>query len=773
MPTVSLNREVLNKILGQSYEDKFIFERMLMLGTPIERSDENEIVVEVSPNRPDMLSTQGYGRALSSFLGIKTGFINYAIKKSGNKVIVDKSVAMRPYTACAIIKNIKFTDDRIREIMQMQEKLAMTHGRKRNKSAYGVYPIDNVVFPINYIAKDPTKVMFQPLGFEKKMVAIETEKVHPTSKEYKYIADSWKKQGYDKYPFFIDSKDNVMCMLPYTNSHDTGKVELTTKQVFIECTGTDYLNIKYALNIFVTMFADMGADIYSIDVVYPDKIITTPDFSTLELAIDYSYINKRLGLELSKAEINGLLEKMGYSVKKNKVMIPPYRADIMHQADFSEDVAIAYGYENFKEEIPKISTVGQESPESIFNNRIADCLVGLGYLEASTLHLINKEKQTLVMNYEADVVEILKSVSKEHDSLRKWLLPVMMEVLGTNKHNEYPQRLFTIGKVFSIDTKEETNVREETKLCIIIANKDANYTDARQALDYLMRMLDKEYKITEGSHRSLIPGRAGDIFIGGKKIGFLGEVAPVVLTNFGMEVPVTCVEINLGPITESFSKPTEIYTEQSGFLIHNNIIKKYQWLIIDSINIANISVAADSKNLFAKQKQALIDKWKDNDSFEKEPELIKYKEFHEKLGLTDVTSAAEAIIKRYLSKGEFPNINSAVDAGNIVSCEELTSIGMFDLGKIKGKVKVRFAQSKDSYLPYGHTELQKIKEGRIILEDEEKIFAVVGYKDSIRTSVDERTKNILVVSWGSKDKDETKIRAVFEKLSRLLSIEKV
>ena len=149
MPTVTLNKTVFEKLLGKSLPLEQLKDRISMLGTDLEKIEENKIEVEIFPNRPDLLSEQGLARALASFIGLKPGLKEYKVKKSGYQVIVDKSVNMRPYTACALVKNLSFDDEKIREIMQIQEKLATTHGRNRKKSAYGLYPSKTLNFPIN------------------------------------------------------------------------------------------------------------------------------------------------------------------------------------------------------------------------------------------------------------------------------------------------------------------------------------------------------------------------------------------------------------------------------------------------------------------------------------------------------------------------------------------------------------------------------------------------------------------------------------------------
>lgn len=546
MPTVEFDKDAFEQFVGKKLSLEQLKDRISYLGTDLESIEGNTICVEIFPNRPDMLSLQGFARAFSSFIGHKTGLLEYKAKKSGHKVIVDKSVGMRPYTACAIVKNITFTDQRIKEIMQMQEKLATTHGRNRKKSAYGVYPIDNVTFPIRYTTKDPEKVMFQPLGFAKKMPAIETERTHPTGKKYKDIADSWKKQGYKNYPFFIDAKDNVMCMLPYTNSHDTGKVELGTKEVFIECTGTDFQNVHFALNIFVAMFADMGGEIYSLEIEYPDKTITTPDLSPKEMELDVLGINTLLGLELSEKEAKTLLERMGFGHKGKKVLIPPYRADILHQVDLAEDISIAYGFENFKETIPKVATIARESRKEVLKGKIADALVGLGMQEASTYHLSSEDHQTTKMNSKAAPIMLANAISLDYNALRSQLLPSLVDVLSRNTRHEYPQKIFTLGNVFLKDPKEDTGVGEKSMLAIALSSEQAAYTDIRQVVEYLLRAFGfSQWKIKEHEHPSFISGRCASILFEEEQIAVCGEISPLVLKNWGLEMPVCAAEIDV------------------------------------------------------------------------------------------------------------------------------------------------------------------------------------------------------------------------------------
>ncbi len=544
MPTITLNKDVLEKLVGKKLPLEQLKDRISMLGTDLEKIEGNEIQVEVFPNRPDMLSEQGFARALSSFIGAKTGLREYKVKRSGLKVVVDPSVTMRPYTACAIVKNCSFNDEKIREIMQAQEKLAMTHGRNRKKSAYGIYPLTEITFPIHYIAKDASQVRFRPLGLDREIIASQIEELHPKGKEYKDIAKGWT-----KYPFFIDDSGKIMSMLPYINSQDMGKVDESTTDIFIECTGTDLQNVQVALNIFVTMFADLGGEIYSLDLVYPDKTTTTPDLTPRKIKLDLKYINQRLGLELGEKEAARLLERMGYGYEKSSVLIPAYRADILHQVDLMEDVAIAHGYENFKAIIPNVATIGEEDPLEKFLTLLREALIGFQLLEVKNYHLMTEEELHRKMNSSSKLVPLKNSVG-DYNHLRNSLLPSLLKTLAENQHHEYPQNLFELGRVFEHDKSTETGIKETEHLGIVVCHEKADFTEIRQVVDALLLSLGVEGAVKESQHSSFIEGRVGEILVKNMKIGIIGEIHPAVLEKWGMSVPVVAAEIEVEKLWE-------------------------------------------------------------------------------------------------------------------------------------------------------------------------------------------------------------------------------
>jgi len=541
MAIVILNKKVLESLIGKKISD--IKEKLRDIGVGIEKIDENEIHIEVDPNRPDFLSEQGFGRAFSSFLGIKTGLKKFDIKKSDHNLIVEDSVKhVRPYTACAVVKNLKFNDEKIREVIQIQEKLHITFGRNRKKLAIGIYPFEKIATPIRFIAKKAKDIKFRALEAPKEMSAEDILKLHPAGKDYGHLLENL-----GHYPLFVDANNNILSMPPIINSHDIGKVNETTREVFIEVSGFDYEACAKCLNILVTTLADMGGDIYSMQLDLYGKKLTSPDLSPEEMKIDNDYVNKILGLNLKEAEIKSLLERMGYSYNKGKVLIPCYRADILHQIDLIEDIAIAYGYENFKEEIPKVATIAQSHPVSLLKRKVGDILAGLGFLECSCYHLSSKEKQSDWMEVKQEYLELANSVNLDYHVLSAWALPSLIDTLKGNKHHEFPQNIFTIGKSFR-KGKSETGIEEEERLAVALSYDNADYTRIRQVVDYLLRMLDIQYQLKDDDHPSFISGRSVSIWIDNKKAGILGEVSPKVLENWQLIMPVACFELSISSL---------------------------------------------------------------------------------------------------------------------------------------------------------------------------------------------------------------------------------
>ncbi|MDI6826544.1 MAG: phenylalanine--tRNA ligase subunit beta [Candidatus Aenigmarchaeota archaeon] len=542
MPVITVDVKDFCKLVGKDISMKEIEEKLPMLGVGWEGIEKDEFSVEVNPNRPDMLSVEGLARAFSSFMNIKTGLRTYKAEKSIYMVRVDPvTKPIRPYIASAVVTGIEMTDEFIKSLMQIQEKLHITHCRKRRKAAIGVHDLDKVKFPALYTVKDPS-FKFIPLGEQKEMTLDNILKHTSKGKDY-----GWILKGMDRYPILMDSDNKVMAMPPIINSIHT-MVEEKTKNLFIDITGMDEKTINEVLNVIVTSLADRGGRIQLVKIKYPEREIETPKLETSMMNLESTYVNKLLGLKLTNYEMIEYLQKMGFDaveVGKNlQVVIPCYRTDIMHAIDLVEDIAIAYGYDGFEPEIPNISTIGEENPLETFSTKLRTLLVGYGLQEVVTFMLTNRENlyKKMLME-EKDVIETANPKTEEYSIVRNWLLPSLMEILWRNRHREYPQNIFEVGDVTELDPYSDTGAKTVRKLGIVLCHSKANFSEIKSLVESILSNLGIEaYKIEESTLPCFIPGRCAKVVVDGKNLGRFGEIHPSVIENWELEMPVAACE---------------------------------------------------------------------------------------------------------------------------------------------------------------------------------------------------------------------------------------
>ncbi len=536
MASVTFPKKQFEREIGKL--DEKMQNKISMFGTPLEKIEDNEVEIEVFPNRPDLLSYHGFKRAFLGFLGKQKGLKEYKLNKPEKDYIVtvDGSVKdIRPYTACAIVKGLKFDDEKIKEIVDIQEKLHLTVGRKRKKLAIGIYPLEKIKLPITFKALEPDKIKFIPLESNREMSGLQILQKHPKGREYAHLL-----AGKAKFPVFIDSDNNILSMPPIINSQITGKITSETSDVFVECSGFDFEILNKCLDIIVTNLAEMGGKIYQMELKYKDKKIT-PNLSAEKMKLNLNNANSLLGINLNEKQLKESIEKMGYNYNKGIVEIAPWRVDILHEVDLIEDVAIAYGYENFAPEIPKIEGIGKEDEKEITKRKIAEILTGLNILEVSNYHLTNKKEQFKKMSLpEEGFIEVEESKT-DYNILRKDLSHYLLKILSENVDSEYPQKIFEIGKIFN-------SINEEEHLALAVS--PANFTELRQIIEYLSRMMNLEISISEPDKTPnyFIDGRAAEIKFENKHIGFLGEIHPKILKNCKIKMPVALFEINLEEI---------------------------------------------------------------------------------------------------------------------------------------------------------------------------------------------------------------------------------
>ncbi|OYT42265.1 MAG: phenylalanine--tRNA ligase subunit beta [Candidatus Aenigmarchaeota archaeon ex4484_224] len=537
MVVITYNKNELIKLIGKKLNDKQLVELIERFKTNVEEISENEIKVEHTSDRIDMFSIEGFAKTLRLFIGLekpkKPKFRDFG------KSLLVKKVKARPYALAFVVKNVKIDEEFLRSLMNIQEVLHLTIGRKRRKIAIGIHDLDKISFPIVYEEANK-KEKFTPLGYFEEMSLEEVFEKTEKGKEY---ADLIKK--FERYPVYRDKK-GIFSFPPILNSERT-RVTTKTKNLLVEVTGIDETTVKQTINILAFSFLERGFKVYSLDIKKGKKKIKSLENRWEKFLVRKEEIENLLGIKLTSKRIVKILEKLGYlaKVKNNliEVEIPPYRIDILHEWDIIEDIAIGYGYENFEPELPNIFTKGSLSKEEEILNRIREIMVGLGYQEILTPVLSSKEKQFKRMGIkEKEVVEIENPVSNEYTCLRISLIPSLLYFYSKNKHREFPQLIFEIGKVVHLENKKPI---EKNYLAFGISDSVTKFSELRASISFLFKLIWKKFEIQEAKDKRFIEGRCGKIFVNNKEVGIFGEINPEILENWKIEMPTVIAEIDL------------------------------------------------------------------------------------------------------------------------------------------------------------------------------------------------------------------------------------
>ena len=563
MPTIDVDYLELERLLGMQLNADMekLDEILAYVKGEVKAFDQKEGSVSIEMKdtaRADLWSVEGLSRALQGYLNHAKGLRQYSVGKSAIEINVNaKLYNIRPYICCSVIKDIHLSDNIIKGIMHLQEKLDQTHGRSRQKTSIGIYNLDLIKPPIDYTAVKPEEVKFVPLGFNEKMSLNQILEQHPKGMEYSHII---KKNPL--YPMLLDCEGKVLSFPPIINSNDLGKITEESRNLLVEVTGTVHKTVLNTLNLVTLALIDRGGKAFGATIHYPEKsaytegMVVTPNFDSKRFPLSVEDTNRLLGLKLNATEISDLLLKAGLGVESIsdeglEVLVPCYRVDVMHQVDIIEDVAIAYGYNNIEPLWRELATTGCAKPDQRLIDVARELMVGLGYQETLNTTLTNQETLFKKMNTEpTKIIELANPKIVTMTCLRNWLLPSLIEFLSINQSVEFPQKIFELGKITLPDQSRETRTRDEDWLAAVTAHPNANFSEIKSALDSFMGNFGVEWKIKETDHPSFIVGRVGKVEVSDVEVGVVGEVNPLVLEAWKLENPAAAFEVNFQKILE-------------------------------------------------------------------------------------------------------------------------------------------------------------------------------------------------------------------------------
>lgn len=584
MPTIAVDKADLYELLGKEYSTQEFDELCFDFGIELDEDTTEECVgderpqlkIEIPANRYDMLCIEGIAQALNEFLGRReapTYKLNPPTPQI--KLTIDKSTEqVRPYAAAAVLRGVEFDERRYASFIALQDKLHTNLCRNRTLVAIGTHDLDTLTPPFTYEALAPKEIKFVPLNQEKNMDGAELMEFYDKDKNLgKYlhiIRDS------PVYPVIFDSKRTVCSLPPIINSNHS-KITLSTKNVFIEVTGTDKTKTDLVIEQIVAMFSvycKTPFEIEPVEVVskHNDQNRVTPNVTPRKTEAEIAYINSCLGLDYSGEQIAGLLKKMSLQAKPKdekiiEVEVPITRSDILHQCDIMEDAAIGYGFNNLQKTKPKgDSLVAAPLPVNKVGDILRIASAQAGYLEVLPLTLCSHDENFKFLRQTDDnktAVKLENPKTIEYQVVRTTLLPGILKTIKENRKHSLPIKVFECGDIVLKNAELERGAFNQRNWSAIYAGKTSGFEFVQGLLGKIMQTMrtpwiekpaeDKRrgYWIEEDKdNTTFFPGRGAKVFFRASEngetqhIGAIGVLHPEVLGHFEIPYAASSVEIN-------------------------------------------------------------------------------------------------------------------------------------------------------------------------------------------------------------------------------------
>ena len=581
MPTISVPQSLLRELMereGFEHNIDRLNDELPLLGTDIDACDEDQLDIEIFPDRPDLLSGETLAYAMANFLHGAPASPDLDVQPSGVTMTVDPDLKdIRPVIYGALVRNVALPENDedveqfIKGLMDHQEKLHFALGRGRQRASIGVHDFAALAPPFRVTAVEGDRT-FVPLACDQPMSVSDVLLQHTKGVEYAHLLE-----GMSRYPLIIDKNDDVLSFPPIINGDHT-TVTHTTRDFFVDVTGWDERACEAALMLVCLQLAQRGGTVESVEITACDgRTITTPNGAGKTHAVPEELVENLLGRSFTDEEIHTAIQRMGGRFEgrqpapndaparstsmavaragTNELMftMPRWRFDLLHPVDLVEELAIGHGYEDLGTDVPKATLTAQPRIDHHLRRRLRTSMQGMGMMQIQSLTLSNQHDQFDSMRWMPahEVTLITNPITVDHTMLRQHLLPGLLKLLAGNRHHDLPQSVYELGTV----VRDHVNAE---RLAFITAERSGGFAAVRGRIQALCRDLGVDEWIAEpleAGDGPWLAGRGAKVIINGTWVGCFGEVDPAVASLYDLRVPLNGAEFDVDALMSAVQDP--------------------------------------------------------------------------------------------------------------------------------------------------------------------------------------------------------------------------
>jgi phenylalanyl-tRNA synthetase beta chain len=439
-------------------------------GTPFLQAypaGDTRLVIDVLPNRPDLLSHEGVAREIAAYTGeplrrptphdmvlpiVATSAVQHSGTVAGVRVSVDGSTGT-PLYVTIIIRGVR--------VAPSPEWL-----RQRLEGA-GVRPINNVVDVTNYMLH----------GYGQPMHAFDLSKLAGPAIEVRHARAGEKITTLDGVErtlrpsmTVIADAERAQAIAGIIGGNDSAVSDATT-DILLEVAVFDPRGVRrtrrtLGLSTDASYRFERGVDSAASEELarHAAGLIVALAGGTVEAAIavgtpapPHAAVRVRLdrlarvlGEKVAADECTRLLASVGFAVKPDgeyalSVQPPSWRADVTIEADVAEEIARLRGYDSFPSDLrPFRVGSAPDAASYAVTRRVTEAMVHCGLLEVRPMPFVADSGD--------DVVRITNPLAESEANLRTSVLQSLARRVEHNfAHMTRSVRLFEVGVVFARD----------------------------------------------------------------------------------------------------------------------------------------------------------------------------------------------------------------------------------------------------------------------------------------------------------------------------------
>jgi len=567
--------------------DVFIRE-MTLAGVAVEAVSEAGgaplLELEITTNRPDLLSHYGVAREVAARFGKKLK----PIKPAPREAASPDSAELASGAAHVEIANPELCHRYVALVLRNVKVAPSPPWLAQRLEACGIAVINNIVDVTNYVLLElghPTHAFDLDTLAERRIV------VRPAHAGEKLTTLDGVTRALRANHLLIADARRPVAIAGVMGGADT-EISFQTRNVLLESAWFDLLSVRrtakeFGLRTEASYRFERGMDVEApllaarrcaelflelaggellagaID-VYPQP------WQPPVMPLRQSEIERVLGSPIPAAAVESILTGLGFKGTRAgedvwQVVGPAWRRDVSREIDLIEELGRHYGYDKFPSRLPPARQAVAPLPHTTAEALLRASLEAQGYDEAVNFSLVNPSEAEAFVSPSDSLVRIENPLSEEISALRPSGLLSLVKTLAYNvNRGQRHLRLYEIGKAYTL---RDAAFRERRVLTLAATGllREKSVHESDQAFDFfsLKGMVEDLLDLfslsavefhpceTPGFH----PAERAEISAEGKPLGTLGQLSPALAAQFKLRQPAWLAELDLEALCAAGLRP--------------------------------------------------------------------------------------------------------------------------------------------------------------------------------------------------------------------------